>query len=122
VLNRDAGQRADIAAARCNPHLRVMIFLIRARECLSMSPDAWQAVQGLAKGEGWSPGSAEGADAGVPNGTYTAGRTVSAVDAAQLADALEKGINSETTDSSEFDVAQLVGFVNFLRGGVVEIQ
>jgi hypothetical protein len=53
---------------------------------------------------------------------YCAGRFVVKDDARRLADALERGVNSETADGDEPDLAAIVGLVNFLRGGSFVIR
>jgi hypothetical protein len=56
------------------------------------------------------------------HGIYAAGRSVEARDAERLATALEAFVNGPAGDGGDFDLASIVGLVNFLRGGAFAIN
>ena len=99
-----------------------MITLTRGTDSLSMSPLLWDASQVFAKKSGWRPsGAADGAD-NVTQSLYRPGRIVDERDATRFAKALESAINGPVGDNDELDLSELVGLVNFLRGGAFGIR
>jgi hypothetical protein len=98
-----------------------MITLTRGADSLSMSPLLWDASQVFAKKSGWRPAGAEGAE-NVTQSLYRPGRIVDERDATRFAAALEQAINGSVGDNYELDLAELVGLVNFLRGGAFGIR
>jgi hypothetical protein len=99
-----------------------MVTLTRGREALTLPNLFWDAAQVFAKQAGWRSAGAHGVAGRAAPDRYTAGRLVSAPDATGFAKALEAVVNGEKGDSGELDLAQLVGLVNFLRGGAFEIR
>ena len=99
-----------------------MITLTRGADTFAMSSLLWDASQVFAKKSGWRPTGATGADDNVTHSLYGPGRIVDERDANQFAAALKEAVNGTVGDSDELDLAELVGLVNFLRGGAFGIR
>lgn len=99
-----------------------MITLTRGTDTLSMSPLLWDASQVFAKKSGWRPGGAADTADNVTQSLYGPGRIVGERDAIRFAAALEQAVNGSIGDNDELDLAELVGLVNFLRGGAFGIR
>ncbi|HEX3498371.1 MAG TPA: hypothetical protein VHT04_03520 [Stellaceae bacterium] len=87
-----------------------------------MSTLLWDASQVFAKKSGWRPGGAADAADNVTQSLCGPGRIVGERDAIRFAAALEQAINGPVGDNDELDLAELVGLVNFLRGGAFGIR
>jgi hypothetical protein len=99
-----------------------MITLTRGADTLSMSPLLWDASQVFAKKSGWRPAGAGNTGEHVTQSLYGPGRIVDERDASGFAAALEQAVNGPVGDNDELDLAELVGLVNFLRGGAFGIR
>ena len=99
-----------------------MITLTRGTDSLSMSPLLWDASQVFAKKSGWRPAGVANVAGNVTQSLYRPGRIVDEGDATRFAQALEQAINGPVGDNDELDLAELVGLVNFLRGGAFGIR
>src|SRR5262249_19207369 len=99
-----------------------MIVLQRRRETVKMATDVWEALQALAREEGWRPIGVLSEGSAARHTTYMPGRSVMARGAHGLAAALERFVNGERADKVKFDLAPIVQLVNFLRGGAFDIR
>jgi hypothetical protein len=111
-----------VARQRRRGHALGMITLTRGADSLSMSSLLWDASQVFAKKSGWRPAGATGAADNVTHSLYGPGRIVDERDATRFATALEQAINGSVGDNDELDLGELVGLVNFLRGGAFGIR
>jgi hypothetical protein len=116
----DPGGR--IAAQRRDGHIGAMIKLVRDPVSIVMTELLWEALQELARAEGWHPAGAVDLRDQCIHSTYRRGRVVAAGDARAFANALERLVNGEAGDRDDLHLPKLVQLINFARSGPFEIR